>query len=169
MRYLITILFLITLFAFLIFYNLKYIPLRDAFFRLRDENKMWQEEVSELKERIQEETPKKRFSFSWDELFPKEEIFSLKEEGKELLFSLIQEALKDTGCVYVYNYGPSSLSKALAKSYPTELDFTWAKGRAIVNYLILTGIPRERINLVLCPGKILPDGQRLERVCEITF
>ncbi|MEO0110018.1 MAG: hypothetical protein ABIL00_04485 [candidate division WOR-3 bacterium] len=168
MKYLMTFLFLITLFAFLIFYNLKYVPLRDSFLRLYDENRMWQEEIGELKRKMGEgEKEKMSILLSWDDLFPKDEVFFLKEEGKEKLFSFISEAVKETSDVYIYNYGPTSLSPNLLKSYSSPWDFTWRKGKVIADYLILNGIPQKRLYLVIGLEKITSEGERLERVCEI--
>ncbi|MEO0102890.1 MAG: hypothetical protein ABIK81_04225 [candidate division WOR-3 bacterium] len=166
MKYLIGILFLITLFAFLIFYNLKYVPLRDTFIRLREENQMWQEEISELKKKGEEiKGEEKKFTLTWDELFPKDEIFSLKEEGKTKLSSILSEIVKETTAVYIYNYGTSSLPKGLLTK---NWDFAFKKGKAVLDYLILTGLPQERAYLIISLEKTF-EGKKLERVLEITF
>lgn len=168
MRYLIGILFLITLFAFLIFYNLRYIPLRDTFIRLREENQMWQEEISELKKEEEVKGEEKKFTISWDELFPKDEVFSLKEEGKVKLSSILSAIVKETTAVYIYNYGTSSLPRGLLKTYPSSWDFAWRKGKAVLDYLILTGLPQERAYLITSLEKTFGE-KKLERVLEITF
>ncbi len=168
MKYFASFLFLITLFAFLIFYNLKYIPLRDAYIKLVDENRMWQEEVGELKEKMGETPTPTQFTLLWDDLFPKEESFLLKEEGKSQLSGIIAEALKGEGSIYIYNYGSDSLPPSLRKTYPTNWEFTNAKGKAIAEYLILNGIPKERIYLV---SSVLgrDEGGRPLRRAEITI
>ncbi len=170
MKYLSVILFLITFFAFLIFYNLKYIPLRDALVKLADENKMWQMEIEELKMKTEEKDTShiRHFIFSWDELFLNEESFILKEEAKSELNTIIPEISAESGYVYIYGYSSNSPPpKKLIKSYPTNWEFAFAKAKVIANYLILMGIPKERIYLVSgADSKPIPSGEAPRR-CEI--
>ncbi len=169
MKYLIAILFLITLFTFLIFYNIKYIPLRDAYLKLWDENKMWREEVAELKKRTEEleSSPTRKFSLLWDDLFPNDESFLLKEEGKAQLNTIIPEIMKEGGDVYIYSYGLASPPKNLIKIYPSNWEFTNAKGKAVASYLILMGVPKERIYVVSHIATNEVSSEKPPRRCDI--
>lgn len=156
--------FLVLIGIGLVIYNLKYLPLREEHFRVTEENKMWQGQVRELQNRINQsdssQQPVYTKSFLWDELFSDALSFNLTEPAQVILkeivsrlsetsesdYNFYQRPYRSKGDIIIAGHCDNELvPNELKKSYPTDRDLSFAKAMAVLNFLQSWGVERERL------------------------
>ena len=134
----------------LVIYNFKYLPLQDEYFKLTNENLMWQAQVKELETKLNQTTEKLIPVFSqvylWDDLFETTTSFNLTEPAKLMLKEIVSKLQETRGDIIVAGHSDNQLvPDELKYKYPTDRELSFAKATAVAVYLQSWGISKVRI------------------------
>lgn len=140
------ILFLIAIAIGLVIYNLKYLPMQDEFARSVNENLMWQAQVKELENRLNQTseylTPVFTQVYQWDDLFENTHSLNLTEPAKVILREIISKLQETRGDIIIAGH---SDNQVVSDKYPTDRQISFAKAVAVADYLQSWGISKERL------------------------
>ena len=142
--------FLITIGFGLLLYNLRYLPIVDEHTRLFNENLMWQTQVKELQNKMNNtdvgQQPLFSQTFLWDDLFTEPASFALTEPAQLMLKEIIPKLQETTNEIIIAGHCDNQpILPELKKSYPTDLELSFAKAMVVVNTLQSWGIAKERL------------------------
>lgn len=141
--------FLVAIALGLVIYNIKYLPMQDELIRLQNENKMWQNQIKELQNRLVAEKESSLVliqSYSWDELFVEITSFNLTEPAQVMLKELIPRLQQSSGEILINSYCPKqTLPSELKSRYSNERELSFAKALAVLNFLASWGVNDEQL------------------------
>ena len=170
--------FLITIGFGLLLYNLRYLPIVDEHTRLINENMMWQTQVKELQNKLNNtdvgQQPLFSQTFLWDDLFTEPASFTLTEPAQLILKEIIPKLQETANEIIIAGYCDNQpILPELKKSYPTDLELSFAKAIVVVNTLQSWGIAKERLVCIgygatkLVDTGVTPEVQNKNRRIEI--
>jgi len=146
--------------AWLGFYNIAYRPAVQRSFRQQEEIAMWTREVQNLTERAKqfEAGPDTTFfvAYSFDELFPGPESFTLTSQADSLLRLVVPQLQQKEGTIEVIGHTDAGPVPSALKAYvASNWEFGAVKAAAVLRALAGWGIPAKRLALK-SKGSTLP-------------
>lgn len=130
----------------LVLYNSKYLPLQDEHFKLTNENLMWQAQVKELENKLNQTsetlTPVFSQTYQWDDLFENINSVNLTEPAKLMLREIVSKLQETRGDIIIAGH---SDNQVVSDKYPNDRQFSFAKAVAVADYLQSWGISKDRL------------------------
>jgi flagellar motor protein MotB len=134
----------------LVIYNFKYLPLQDEYFKITNENLMWQAQVKELENKLNETSgnliPIFSQTYLWNDLFESTNSLDLTEPAKSMLKEIVTKLQETSGDIIIAGHSDNQpVADELKYKYPTDRQFSFAKAIAVASYLQSWGINNQRL------------------------
>jgi len=138
--------------GWLLFYNLRHLPLAERAFRQQEEIGMWTREVQNLTGQVKQLQSRPDTAFfvvySCDELFPGPESFTLTRQADSLLRIAVPQLQQTEGTIEVIGHTDASpVPGSLAPGILTNWEYGAARAGAVLRALAGWGIPARRLAL----------------------
>ncbi|MEO0108753.1 MAG: hypothetical protein ABIK62_06240 [candidate division WOR-3 bacterium] len=138
----------------IVFYNTSYLSLRNRLAQQVRETEMWMSKTDEMKRRIRLDETRQQmapdFSLPLIDLFAGPDSFSLTRFGRDTLAAVANELRRSQGKVTVTVYADDAGASLYTRArFVNSYAFAAAKGAAVIQSLLASGVKRGRIALVV--------------------